>query len=167
MKIENLKMKDNNVDEYDQRFRALAREAHYDLREISVLMKFLKGLPRSITQECIHAPRPNDYTGLVQRAQETVALYADMNQLYGKWGTGNQDQNWHSNQRQQNRNWTGRKIAQEIVKDSFRPVRVPNNIIPRTLPDTSITHPSQWIRQLVLELIGEGTTATILRPKPM
>ena len=68
MEIENLKMKDNNVDEYDQRFRALAREAHYDLREISVLMKFLKGLPRSITQECIRTPRPNNYTGLVQRA---------------------------------------------------------------------------------------------------
>ena len=34
-------MKDNNMDEYDQRFRALAREAHYDLRETSVLMKFL------------------------------------------------------------------------------------------------------------------------------
>ena len=59
LEIENLKMKDNNVDEYDQRFRALAREANYDLRETSVLMKFLKGLPRSITQECLHAPRPN------------------------------------------------------------------------------------------------------------
>jgi DNA mismatch repair ATPase MutS len=31
MEIENLKMKDNNVDEYVQRFRALAREANYDL----------------------------------------------------------------------------------------------------------------------------------------
>ena len=108
MEIENLKMKDNNVDEYDQRFQVLAREAHYDLREISVLMKFLKGLLRSITQECIHAPRPNNYAGLVQRAQETVALYADMNQLYGKWESGNQNQNWHSNQRQQNHNWPGR-----------------------------------------------------------
>ena len=68
MEIETLKMKDNNVDEYDQRFRVLAREAHYDLREISVLMKFLKGLPRSITQECICAPWPNNYAGLVQRA---------------------------------------------------------------------------------------------------
>ena len=79
LEIENLKMKDNNVDEYDQRFRALAREANYDLRETSVLMKFLKGLPRSITQECLHAPRPNNYAGLVQRAQETVALYGDIN----------------------------------------------------------------------------------------
>ena len=108
MEIENLKMKDNNVDEYNQRFRALAREAHYDLREISILMKFLKGLPRSITQECIRAPRPNDYAGLVQRAQETVALYTDMNQLYGRWESGNQNQSWHSNQRQQNHNWLGR-----------------------------------------------------------
>ena len=71
-------------------------------------MKFLKGLPRSITQECIRAPRPNDYAGLVQRAQETVALYTDMNQLYGRWESGNQNQNWRSNQRQQNRNWSGR-----------------------------------------------------------
>ena len=101
-------MKDNNVDEYDQRFQALAREANYDLRETSVLMKFLKGLPRSITQECLRAPQPNNYAGLVQRAQETVALYGDMNQLYGKWETGNQNQNWRSNQRQQNRGWQGR-----------------------------------------------------------
>ena len=101
-------MKDNNVDEYDQCFRALAREAHYDLRETSVLMKFLKGLPRSITQECLRAPRPNNYAGLVQRAQETVALYGDMNQLYGRWETGNQNQNWRSNQRQQNHGWQGR-----------------------------------------------------------
>ena len=105
LELENLKIKDNNVDEYDQRFRALAREANYDLRETSVLMKFLKGLPRSITQECLRAPRPNNYAGLVQRAQETVALYGDINQLYGKWETGNQSQNWRSNQKQQNRGW--------------------------------------------------------------
>jgi hypothetical protein len=45
MEIENLKLKDNNVDEYVQHFRALARKANYDLREVSVLIKFLKGLP--------------------------------------------------------------------------------------------------------------------------
>ena len=64
---------------------------------------FLKGLPQSVTRECIRAPRPADFAGLVQRAQDTVALYADMNQLYGR--LGGQDQNWRSNnQRPQNRN---------------------------------------------------------------
>ena len=141
MEIENLKMKDNNVDEYDQRFRALAREAHYDLREISVLMKFLKGLPRSITQECIRAPRPNDYAGLVQRAQETVALYADMNQLYGRWESGNQNQNWCSNQRQQNRNWPGRNqnhpgSGQGFVQANSGPQQYNSSNAPRQFNNT-------------------------------
>jgi DNA mismatch repair ATPase MutS len=56
MEIENLKMKDNNIDKYVQHFRALAQEANYNLREVSVLMKFLKGLPRGVTVECIKAP---------------------------------------------------------------------------------------------------------------
>ena len=143
MEIENLKMKDNNVDKYDQRFRALAREAHYDLREISVLMKFLKGLPRSITQECICAPRPNDYTGLVQKAQETVALYADMNQLYGKWESGNQNQNWRSNQRQQNRNWPGRNQnrpgnGQGFVQANSSPQQYNSSNAPRRFNNTPV-----------------------------
>ena len=143
MEIENLRMKDNNVDEYDQRFRVLAREAHYDLREISVLMKFLKGLPRSITQECIRAPRPNNYAGLVQRAQETVALYADMNQLYGKWESGNQNQNWHSNQRQQNCNWSGRNQnrpgnGQGFVQANSNPQQYNSSNAPRQFNNTPV-----------------------------
>ena len=141
LEIENLKMKDNNVDEYDQRFRALAREAHYDLRETSVLMKFLKGLPRSITQECLRAPRPNDYAGLVQRAQETVALYGDINQLYGKWDTGKQNQNWHSNQRQQNRGWQGRNQnrpgnGQGFVQANSTPQQYNSSNAPRRFNNT-------------------------------
>ena len=143
LEIENLKMKDNNVDEYDQRFRALAREANYDLRETSVLMKFLKGLPRSITQECLCAPRPNDYAGLVQRAQETVALYGDMNQLYGKWETGNQNQNWHSNQRQQNRGWQGRNQnrpgnGQGFVQANTNPQQYNSSNTPRRFNNTPV-----------------------------
>ena len=142
MEIENLKMKDNNVDEYDQRFRALAREAHYNLREILVLMKFLKGLPRSITQECIRAPRPNNYAGLVQRAQETVALYTDMNQLYGKWESGNQNQNWRSNQRQ-NCNWSGRNQnrpgnGQSFVQANSSPQQYNSSNAPRRFNNTPI-----------------------------
>ena len=143
LEIENLKMKDNNVDEYDQRFRALAREAHYGLRETSVLMKFLKGLPRSITQECLHAPRPNNYAGLVQRAQETVALYGNMNQLYGKWETGNQNQNWRSNQRQQNRGWQGRNQnrpgnGQGFVQASSNPQQYNSSNAPHQFNNTPI-----------------------------
>ena len=136
-------MKDNNVDEYDQRFRALAREANYDLRETSVLMKFLKGLPRSITQECLHAPRPNNYAGLVQRAQETVALYGDINQLYGKWDTGNQSQNWRSNQKQQNRNWSGRNQnrpgnGQGFVQANSNPQQYNSSNAPRRFNNTPV-----------------------------
>ena len=80
-KIETLKLKDYNVDKYVQHFIALAREANYDLHEISVLMKFLKGLPYRIAEECLHPLRPADFAGLVQRAQDTVSLYANMKQL--------------------------------------------------------------------------------------
>ena len=95
--IKNLKLKDYNVDEYVQCFIALAREANYDLREVSVLMKFLKGLPYRIAKECLRPPRPADFAGLMQQAQDTVSLYADMKQLYGdrNW-QGGQSQNWCS-----------------------------------------------------------------------
>ena len=129
------------MDEYDQRFRALAREANYDLRETSVLMKFLKGLPRSITQECLRAPRPNNYAGLVHRAQETVALYGDMNQLYGKWETGNQSQNWHSNQRQQNRGWRNQNRpgnGQGFVQANSSPQQYNSSNAPRRFNNTPI-----------------------------
>lgn len=93
--IENLKLKDYNVDKYIQRFIVLAREANYNLKEVLVLMKFLKGLPYCITEECLRPLRPANFVGLVQRAQDTVSLYANMKQLYG-------DRNW---QRGQNQNW--------------------------------------------------------------
>ena len=143
LEIENLKMKDNNIDEYDQRFRALAREANYDLRETSVLMKFLKRLPRSVTQERLRAPRPNNYAGLVERAQGTVALYGDMNQLYGKWETGNQNQNWRSNQRQQNRGWQGRNQSrpgngQGFVQASSNSQQYNSSNAPRRFNNTPV-----------------------------
>ena len=141
MEIESLKLKDNNVDEYDQRFRALAREAHYDLREVSVIMKFLKGLPRSVTQECIHAPRPNNYEGIVQRAHETVALYANMNQLYGRWESGNQNQNWCSNQKQPSRNWLGRNQrgnGQGFVQASSNSQQYNSSNAPRRFNNTPV-----------------------------
>ena len=106
-------------------------------------MKFLKGLPRGITQECIHAPRPNDYAGLVQRAQETVALYADMNQLYGRWELGNQNQSWHSNQRQQNRNWPGRNQSrpgngQGFVQANSSPQQYNSSNAPQRFNNTPV-----------------------------
>ena len=111
----------------------------------------MKGLPRSITQECLRAPRPNNYAGLVQRAQETVALYGDMNQLYGKWETGNQNQNWRSNQ--SSRIVAGKegiRIIQEAVKDSSKPTLALSSITPRMPPANSITHQFLWICRPVL-----------------
>ena len=106
-------------------------------------MKFLKGLPRSITQECLRAPQPNNYTGLVQRAQETIALYGDINQLYGKWETGNQNQSWHSNQKQQNRGWQGRNQnrlgnGQGFVQSASSPQQYNSLNAPRRFNNTPI-----------------------------
>ena len=122
--IENLKLKDYNVDKYIQHFIALAKEASYDLREVSVLMKFFKGLPYCIDEECLRPPRPADFAGLVQRAQDTVSLYANMKQLYGdrNW-QGGQNQNWHSpSQGQQSQGrpqWQGRNQQKPINQGSF------------------------------------------------
>ena len=141
--IENLKLKDYNVNEYVQHFIALAREASYDLREVSVLMKFLKGLPYRIAEKCLRPPRLADFTGLVQQAQDTVSLYADMKQLYGdrNW-QGGQSQNWRSQsqgQRGQGRpQWQNR--GQQPTNQGS-----PSNITHPTPHNTSITHQWRWI----------------------
>ena len=79
----------------------------------------------------------------MQRAQETVALYGDINQLYGKWDAGNQSQNWRSNQRQQNRNWSGRNQnrpgnPQGFVQANSNPQQYNSSNAPRRFNNTPV-----------------------------
>ena len=87
-------------------------------------MKFLKGLLYRITKKCLRPLRPVDFARLVQRAQDTVALYADIKQLYGdrNW-QGGQNQNWCStNQEQQGQGrpqWQNRTQQRPPNQGSF------------------------------------------------
>ena len=74
-----------------------------------------------------------------------MALYANINQLYGKWGPGNQNQDWRSNQRPQNRNWQGRNQNQNcpgnnqgFVQASSNPQQYNSLNAPRRFNNTPV-----------------------------
>ena len=104
-------------------------------------MKFLKGLPYCIAEECLCPPRSVDFTGLVQRAQDTVSLYADMKQLYGdrNW-QGGQNQNWRS-QGQWNQGkpqWQNRNQQRPTNQGSFGPQQYNFSNAPQRFNNTPV-----------------------------
>jgi len=73
-KLDTLKMKWPDIDQYISDFDDLAREAGYGQDNGSLMRKFLTGLPKSVIQEVTQPPIMADYAATKQKAIEAVTL---------------------------------------------------------------------------------------------
>jgi hypothetical protein len=71
-KLESLKLKGIDVDSYVQDFRALARDAGYDLQEQSVWRIYLRGLPETIGIKVWEVPLPQTFNELADKTLSIV-----------------------------------------------------------------------------------------------
>jgi hypothetical protein len=85
-KLESLKLKGIDVDSYVQDFRALAREAGYDLREQSVWCIYLRGLPEAIGIKVWEFPLPQTFNELADKTLSVVKVKGTHGDI---WGTPN------------------------------------------------------------------------------
>jgi hypothetical protein len=82
-KLEYLKLKGIDVDSYVQDFRALARDAGYDLREQSVWRIYLKGLPESIRIKVWEYPLPQTFNELADKTLSVVKVKGTHGDIWG------------------------------------------------------------------------------------
>jgi hypothetical protein len=85
-KLESLKLKGIDVDSYVQDFRALARDAGYDLWEQSVWCIYLRGLPEAIGIKVWEVPLPQTFNKLADKTLSVVKVKGTHGDI---WGTSN------------------------------------------------------------------------------
>ena len=91
-KLEYLRLKGIDVDAYVQDFTSLARDAGYDVRELSVWRIYLKGLPESVGTKVWRYPVPQTFPELVAKTLSVVKEKGTHNDIWGRnqQGWGNQ-----------------------------------------------------------------------------
>jgi len=87
-KLETLKLKGIDVDSYVQDFRALARDAGYDLREQSVWRIYLKGLPEAIGIKVWEHPLPLTFNELADKTLSVVKVKGTHGDIWGTQARG-------------------------------------------------------------------------------
>jgi len=71
-KLDALKMKWPDIDQYISDFDDLAREAGYGQDDGSLMRKFLSGLPKNVVQEVTRPPIATDYAATKRKAIEAI-----------------------------------------------------------------------------------------------
>ena len=80
--LERLKLERDHVDEYVRKFRALAREAGYDVRERNIKRLFILGLPIGVAREVKRAPAPDTFEEHVAKLIQVVKDDYDITEMF-------------------------------------------------------------------------------------
>ena len=107
--LERLKLEQDHVDEYVRKFRALAREAGYDVREQNLKQLFILGLPIRVAREVKRALAPDTFEEHVAKLIQVVKDDYDITKMFKqKLATSNpcpSNQNSQGNWRNQPRQY--------------------------------------------------------------
>jgi hypothetical protein len=80
--LEKLRLERDHVDEYVRKFKALVREAGYDLREKNIHHLFITGLPFAVSREVKRAPVPVTFKDHVRKTIEAVNADYELTELF-------------------------------------------------------------------------------------
>ena len=80
--LERLKLERDHVDKYVRKFRALAREAGYDVRERNIKRLFILGLPIGVAREVKRAPAPDTFEEHVAKLIQVVKDDYDITEMF-------------------------------------------------------------------------------------
>ena len=80
--LERLKLERDHVDEYIRKFRALAREAGYDIRKRNIKQLFILGLPIGVAREVKCAPAPDTFEEHVAKLIQVVKDDYDITEMF-------------------------------------------------------------------------------------
>ena len=105
--LERLKLERDHVDEYIRKFRTLAREAGYDVRERNIKQLFILGLPIGVAREVKRTPAPNTFEEHVAKLNQVVKDNYDIMEMFKQRLAGsrptnnpNLQGNWQNQPRQ-------------------------------------------------------------------
>ena len=76
--LDNLRMKNENVDEYIAMFAELARKALYHENDPAVLEKFKLGLPFDLLEPCVHHDNPQSWAAWTESARMRQAILTSL-----------------------------------------------------------------------------------------
>jgi hypothetical protein len=146
-KLETLRLKGIDVDSYVQDFRALARDAGYDLREQSVWRIYLKGLPENIGIKVWEHPLPQTFNELTDKTLSVVKVKGTHRDI---WGTSTKGfQKFPTRQ-----DWTGGNRPSFGANQHFNSSNAPrshdNQIVDMDLSRTRSDRQGRWAQSRVV-----------------
>jgi hypothetical protein len=130
--IQNLKMKDRDVDGYTVRFEQLCRLGNYDVNDEAVINMYRRGLYPKLQVNVIQNERPFTYQEWVQGAQHQQQIYLQVRSILGE----RPNQGKPPNNRNQNRSQEQWRNA--FSRNSNNQQKDPNAM------DTSADHIRAW-----------------------
>ena len=80
--LERLKLERDHIDEYVRKFRALAREAGYDVRERNIKRLFILGLPIGVAREVKRAPAPDTFEEHIAKLIQVIKDDYDITEMF-------------------------------------------------------------------------------------
>ena len=147
-KLEYLRLKGIDVDAYVQDFTSLARDAGYDVRELSVWRIYLKGLPESIGTEVWHNPVPQTFPELVAKTLSVIKERGTHLDIWGK------NQRGWGKQRFQQDHTTGNRPSfsnNQRFNSSNAPCSFNDQPVDIDLSRTRANRKGQWTRRAEME----------------
>src|SRR6266566_1586018 len=82
-KLENLRMKFPEIDEYIATFEDMSRDAGYTMTNPENMQFFLKGLSKGVLADVLHAPIPHTYQEMKTKAIECTNAQQMMSNIMG------------------------------------------------------------------------------------
>jgi hypothetical protein len=82
--IQNLKMKDGDVDSYTARFKQLCRLGNYDVNDEAIIDMYRRGLYPKLQVNVIQNERPFTYQEWVRGAQQQQQIYLQVRSILGE-----------------------------------------------------------------------------------
>ena len=83
IKLENLKMKDREIDSYISQFEEIARDAGYTVRNPETIYLFYRGLPRNILIDVLKLPHIHIYKEMKELAVESSKFHQLLDNILG------------------------------------------------------------------------------------
>ena len=83
IKLENLKMKDREIDSYIFQFEEIARDAGYTVGNPETIYLFYRGLPRNILVDVLKPPHVRTYEEMKERAVESSKSHQLLDNILG------------------------------------------------------------------------------------
>jgi Retrotransposon gag protein/Zinc knuckle len=82
LKLQTLRMKWPEIDQYISQFEQLAREAGYTIGNSETKQFFIQGLPRGVAEDVMKPPLIHTYTDIKERAIESVKSQQVIDQIF-------------------------------------------------------------------------------------